>query len=71
MDPHYRGMISCDAAAGTEAGRDGSGGALLFFDRLRMELVRRVAMSASVSALLWHERLNQIFVGTGQKACLS
>lgn len=53
------------AVAGTEAGRDGNGGALLFFDRQRMEFVRRIAMNASVSALIWHERLNQIFVGTG------
>ncbi len=51
--------------AGTEAARDGTGAALYFFDRQRNELVRRVGMDASVSALLWHERLNQIFVGTG------
>ena len=51
--------------AGTEAARDGTGAALYFFDRQRNELVRRVGMDSSVSALLWHERLNQIFVGTG------
>ena len=43
----------------------------MFFDVQRLELVRRVAMAASVSALLWHERLNQIFVGTGAELLLS
>ena len=52
--------------SGTEAQRDGTSAALYFFDRQRSELVRRVGMEASVSALLWHERLNQIFVGTGR-----
>lgn len=37
----------------------------VFFDRQRLEMVRRVEMGLSVSALLWHERINQIFVGTG------
>lgn len=40
----------------------------VFFDRQRLELVRLVEMGPSVSALLWHERLNQIFVGTGAAA---
>ena len=57
---------ACTPQAGTEAQRDGTGAALYFFDRQRHELVRRVGMEASVSALLWHERLNQIFVGTGR-----
>ncbi len=37
----------------------------VFFDRQRLEMVRRVEMGPSVSALLWHDRINQIFVGTG------
>lgn len=41
-------------------------GTQVLFDRQRLEVVRRVEMGATVAALLWHERLNQIFVGTGQ-----
>jgi WD repeat-containing protein 70 len=50
---------------GVAAGRDGSGGALVFFDRVRGELVSRLAMPSSVVSVLWHSRLNQIFVGLG------
>jgi hypothetical protein len=38
----------------------------VLFDKQRLELVRRVEMGSTVAALLWHERLNQIIVGTGQ-----
>ena len=37
----------------------------VLFDKQRLELVRRVEMGSTVAALLWHERLNQIIVGTG------
>ncbi len=50
---------------GVASGRDGSGGALVFFDRVRGELVSRLAMPSSVVSVLWHSRLNQIFVGLG------
>lgn len=40
-------------------------------DRQRLEVVRRVEVGSTVAALLWHERLNQIFVGTGGLACCS
>ena len=53
---------------GTSADRKGQGGALVFVDRQSLEVVRRVSMPASVVALHWHERLNQIFVGTGASA---
>lgn len=42
-------------------------GALVFFDKQRLELVKRVAMGASVAAINWHPTLNQIFVGTGNR----
>lgn len=38
----------------------------VLFDKQRLELVRRVEMGSTVAALLWHERLNQIIVGTGR-----
>ena len=51
---------------GTSADRSGNGGCLTFIDRDSFEVVRRVAMPTSVVALQWHDRLNQIFVGTGE-----
>jgi hypothetical protein len=50
---------------GVSAGRDGTGGALLFYDAASRELVRRIGMPSSVVAVLWHAKLNQIFVGVG------
>ncbi len=50
---------------GVAGGRDGSGCALVFFDRVRVELVTRLAMPFSAVSILWHHRLNQIFVGLG------
>jgi WD40 repeat protein len=54
---------------GVSAGRDGRGGALLFFDRSSKEPVRRIAMPASVVAVQWHPKLNQILLGVGENAC--
>ncbi|CAL8470106.1 g9648 [Coccomyxa elongata] len=52
---------------GISAGRDGSGGALVFLDRQTRQLVRRIAMPASVVAVQWHPKLNQIMLGVGDK----
>ena len=51
---------------GISAGRDGSGGALAFFDAQTKSLVRRIGMPSSVVAVQWHAKLNQIFVGIGE-----
>lgn len=51
---------------GTSAGRDGQGGALLFFDRQSRQLMRRIGMPASVVAVQWHPKLNQIMLGVGE-----
>lgn len=53
---------------GTSAQRDGTGGALLFFDVNKLQLVRRIGTVGSVVAVHWHARLNQIFMGTGDKS---
>jgi hypothetical protein len=53
---------------GTEADRDGTGGSLVFVYREEWRVVRRLAMPSSVSAVLWHDRLNEIFVGVGAAA---
>ncbi|KAL3156845.1 hypothetical protein ABBQ38_001114 [Trebouxia sp. C0009 RCD-2024] len=53
---------------GVSAQRDGTGGALLFFDVNKLQLVRRIGTVGSAVAVHWHSRLNQIFVGTGDKA---
>ena len=39
--------------------------AQVLFDTQRLELVRRVAVGPSVAAVVWHPKLNQIFIGTG------
>lgn len=36
----------------------------------RLQLVRRIGTVGSAVAVHWHSRLNQIFVGTGNTACL-
>lgn len=51
---------------GTSANRGGEGGALVFFDSSSRQMVRRVGMPASVVAVQWHARLNQIFLGVGE-----
>ncbi|XP_024370423.1 uncharacterized protein [Physcomitrium patens] len=55
---------------GTSTEKEGNkGGLLVFFDRQRLEFVRRVGVSAdqSVVCSLWHPKLNQIFATTGDK----
>ena len=34
--------------------------------RYPLQLVRKLGMPGNVTALAWHPRLNQIFVGTGK-----
>jgi hypothetical protein len=45
-----------------EKGEDAPGGQIVFFDRERLELVRKVgiAPTQSVVRVLWHPRLNQV-----------
>ncbi|KAG0619396.1 hypothetical protein M758_4G136700 [Ceratodon purpureus] len=55
---------------GTSTEKEGNkGGLLVFFDRQRLEFVRRVGVSAdqSVVCSLWHPKLNQIFATSGDK----
>ncbi|KAK9812868.1 hypothetical protein WJX72_004992 [[Myrmecia] bisecta] len=52
---------------GVSADRDGVGGGLVFLDLEQRQVVRKLAMPGSVVAVQWHVRLNQIFVGTGDK----
>ena len=40
-------------------------GVQALFDTQRLELVRRVEIGPSVAAVVWHPKLNQIFIGTG------
>lgn len=40
---------------------------MAFFDRQKMQLIRKVGMPGSVSALHWHSRLNQILAGIGDR----
>eukprot|EP00271_Cylindrocystis_brebissonii_P004926 TRINITY_DN16869_c0_g1_i2.p1 TRINITY_DN16869_c0_g1~~TRINITY_DN16869_c0_g1_i2.p1 ORF type:complete len:815 (-),score=192.18 TRINITY_DN16869_c0_g1_i2:440-2884(-) len=53
---------------GTSAEQGTSGGQLVFFDKDRLELVRRTGVhERSVVKVLWHPRLNQIFATSGDK----
>lgn len=52
---------------GTSALKDGSGSALHFFDVQKLQLVSSVGMATSVVAVKWHERTNQILLGTGDR----
>lgn len=51
---------------GIAAGADGTGGALVFVDVAKGQVVRRVGMPSNAAAVAWHHRLNQIFVGVGE-----
>lgn len=42
-------------------------GALAFFDRQDLTLVRRLGVSGSAAAVLWHPKINQIAVGCGDR----
>lgn len=48
---------------GTSAEKEGNkGGLLVFFDKQRLEFVRRVGVSATQSVVcsVWHPKLNQV-----------
>ncbi|CAM6090255.1 unnamed protein product [Calypogeia fissa] len=53
---------------GTSAEKGGNG-AIMFFDKTRLELTQKIGMSANHSAVcsFWHPRLNQIFVTSGNR----
>ena len=53
---------------GVSCNKAGDGGALVFYDSSSFEFVRRIPFARSVTAVQWHEKLNQIFVGVGEKA---
>eukprot|EP00195_Chlamydomonas_chlamydogama_P015841 CAMPEP_0202913062 /NCGR_PEP_ID=MMETSP1392-20130828/59433_1 /ASSEMBLY_ACC=CAM_ASM_000868 /TAXON_ID=225041 /ORGANISM="Chlamydomonas chlamydogama, Strain SAG 11-48b" /LENGTH=510 /DNA_ID=CAMNT_0049604183 /DNA_START=1 /DNA_END=1533 /DNA_ORIENTATION=+ len=52
---------------GVSAGSQDDAGALVFLDKARMQVVRKVGMPGNVTAMAWHPRLNQIFVGIGNR----
>ncbi|KAG2434016.1 hypothetical protein HYH02_012476 [Chlamydomonas schloesseri] len=51
-------------AGGADGGSEGS---VAFFSKSTHELIRKVGMPGNVTALNWHHRLNQIFVGIGNR----
>lgn len=52
---------------GMTAGERDEGGAVVVADIARHEVVRHIGFAANVTALQWHDRLNQIFAGTGDR----
>ena len=68
MHPTTQAVFSPDERlilTGVSAGRDGTEGALVFFDAQSRSLVRRIGMPSSVVAVQWHANLNQILLGVG------
>ncbi|KAG2487343.1 hypothetical protein HYH03_014059 [Edaphochlamys debaryana] len=59
-------ILTGTGAAGPTAD-GGTEGAVCFYSRAKNELVRKVGMPGNVTALAWHHRLNQIFVGIGNR----
>lgn len=53
---------------GVSATREGASGAVCFFKTATLEFVRKLGVpTGSAVALAWHPKLNQIFVGSGDK----
>ncbi|KAJ9509983.1 hypothetical protein QJQ45_011683 [Haematococcus lacustris] len=61
FSPDEQLAVTGVSAAGEE------GGALVFLDTKRHTLVRKVGVPGTATALAWHHRLNQIFVGIGNR----
>ncbi|GLC42741.1 hypothetical protein PLESTM_001374500 [Pleodorina starrii] len=60
-------ILTGTGGSGGPTADGGSEGAVVFFNRAKNELVRKVGMPGNVTALSWHHRLNQIFVGIGNR----
>lgn len=62
FSPDERLVLTCTSAAT----KDGAG-AVHFYDRTDLSLVRSLGVSGSAVAVLWHPEINQIIVGCGDR----
>lgn len=66
---HTQAVFSPDEGlvlTAVNASREGASGAVAFYETSTFKLVRRLGVSSgSAVGLLWHAKLNQIFVGAG------
>ena len=53
---------------GVSADETGREGGLFFYDTVTLDFARKLTFPKSVTCLQWHERLNQIFLGSGCEA---
>eukprot|EP00877_Chromochloris_zofingiensis_P012178 jgi/Chrzof1/7213/Cz02g14300.t1 len=68
FSPDERLLLTGTAASSSSAaGQQQQGGAGVFVDTKELKVVRRMGMPTHVAAVRWHHRLNQIFVGTGDR----
>lgn len=70
LQPNTNVVFSPDdqlVLTGTSAGRDGTGGSVVIFDRAQGNMVRRLGTSGTVVALRWSPKINQIFAATGDR----
>ncbi|GBF89454.1 hypothetical protein Rsub_02026 [Raphidocelis subcapitata] len=71
LSPDERLVLTGTAAPDTRGaggGGDGSG-AVVFIDRRELRVVRALGVPAHAAAVAWHDRINQIFVGVGNRRC--
>ncbi|KAF5835856.1 WD40-repeat-containing domain protein [Dunaliella salina] len=52
---------------GMSMGGKDEGGAVVFIDKRKQDIIRKVGVPGNATALGWHHRLNQIFVGLGNR----
>uniref|UniRef100_A0A7S3R0D4 Uncharacterized protein n=1 Tax=Dunaliella tertiolecta TaxID=3047 RepID=A0A7S3R0D4_DUNTE len=52
---------------GMSMGGKDEGGAVVFIDKRKHDIIRKVGVPGNATALGWHHRLNQIFVGVGNR----
>lgn len=67
LSPDER-LVLTGTAADEGPGGGGGGGKLVFVDRRELRVVRAVGMPAHAAAVTWHDRINQILVGVGERA---
>lgn len=69
FSPDDRLLLTGIAAERRPASSEGGegGGAVVMFDVKELKEVRRVGMPSHVAAVKWHPKINQIFVGIGDK----
>ncbi|KAI8469749.1 MAG: WD40-repeat-containing domain protein [Monoraphidium minutum] len=68
FSPDERLVLTGTAAPDPRGGGgEGGGGAVVFVDRRELKVVRALGMPAHAAAVAWHDRINQIFVGVGDR----